>query len=489
MPARHETRALWVALGLVTGLVIARSLVFAVYEHAYFDSDQAIVGLMAKHLAEGRALPLFFYGQTYMLGVEAWLAAPWIAAFGASVASLRASLVLTNLAVAWLLVVFLHRDAGLRPMQASAASLFFVLAPPFTAAQLVEAQGGNIEPFLFVLLLWWLRARPWAFGMVLALGTLNREFTLYAVPAIIACRVIQGERGWRVLMREWLIAAVAFVLVWEGVQALLPVADLMGPGTRGELVAGYAGSQLTNVTGRILVSPLDLPARVWAFLTGGWPAMLGGAFVDGGVSSQGRSWMGAVLVSAAAFGLLRIVALLRAGTLRTSWLTPTFGWFLLCGGVVAGGAYVVSRPADALVPRYFLLSLYAPIGLSAVWLALEPSSRIRGVVMGVLLVWAGAAAVDHVRYVSAFARGGVPNEMRQVADGMESAGVTVARSDYWTAYELTFLTGERVRVASTDFVRIAEYQRLAERAGGVPLITDSRCPGGLRVGSRYLCPQ
>ena len=35
-------------------------------EQSFFDSDQAIVGLMAKHLSELRAFPVFFYGQTYM---------------------------------------------------------------------------------------------------------------------------------------------------------------------------------------------------------------------------------------------------------------------------------------------------------------------------------------------------------------------------------------------------------------------------------------
>ena len=37
-------------------------------------ADQAIVGLMAKNLSELRAFPVFFYGQTCMLGVEALVA-------------------------------------------------------------------------------------------------------------------------------------------------------------------------------------------------------------------------------------------------------------------------------------------------------------------------------------------------------------------------------------------------------------------------------
>ena len=46
-----------------------------------FNSDQAIVGLMAKHLSEFRTFPLFYYGQNYMLGVQSWIVAPffWMA--------------------------------------------------------------------------------------------------------------------------------------------------------------------------------------------------------------------------------------------------------------------------------------------------------------------------------------------------------------------------------------------------------------------------
>ncbi|MEE2637789.1 MAG: hypothetical protein VYE68_11225, partial [Acidobacteriota bacterium] len=48
---------------LIVGVAVVtlRSAVF-VFLDAVFDSDQAIVGLMAKHLGDGRALPVFTYG-------------------------------------------------------------------------------------------------------------------------------------------------------------------------------------------------------------------------------------------------------------------------------------------------------------------------------------------------------------------------------------------------------------------------------------------
>jgi hypothetical protein len=67
LPGSSATnRDLWLTGAAVTALVLFRGFVFLWFEQN-FDSDQAIVGLMAKHLSEFRAVPLFFYGQNYML--------------------------------------------------------------------------------------------------------------------------------------------------------------------------------------------------------------------------------------------------------------------------------------------------------------------------------------------------------------------------------------------------------------------------------------
>src|SRR3954464_476193 len=97
------------ALGL---LVVARSAVFVFAPAAHFDSDQAVTGLMAKHLSELRAFPVFWYGQTYMLGVEAWLAAPIMAIAGATVTALKLPLLAMNVAIVVLLFRGFSLDAG-----------------------------------------------------------------------------------------------------------------------------------------------------------------------------------------------------------------------------------------------------------------------------------------------------------------------------------------------------------------------------------------
>src|SRR5436190_19557320 len=74
----------WIILAILLLVVLGRSAVFILAPESYFDADQAIFGLMAKHLAEGRAFPLFMHGQSYILGVEAWTAAPLLMLAGPS---------------------------------------------------------------------------------------------------------------------------------------------------------------------------------------------------------------------------------------------------------------------------------------------------------------------------------------------------------------------------------------------------------------------
>src|SRR5437764_9805843 len=129
------------AVAAAAAIIAIRSIVWICFEQSDFDSDQAVVGLMAKHLAEGRAFPLFFYGQHYMLAVEPWLAAPFFRMFGASIAALKFPLLCLNIAVASLLLWILVKKIDISALDALLISLFFVIPPPLVSARLVEPQG------------------------------------------------------------------------------------------------------------------------------------------------------------------------------------------------------------------------------------------------------------------------------------------------------------------------------------------------------------
>ena len=67
----------------------------------------------------------------------------------------------------------------------------------------------------------------------------------------------------------------------------------------------------------------------------------------------------------------------------------------------------------------------------------------------------------------------------------------LARAGYWRSYAVTFLTEERVIVASTELQRVSAYQQLVERASeGVVTIQETPCDGQRPVdvvGPWHLC--
>src|SRR3972149_5141856 len=55
---------------------------------AQLNADEAVVGLMARHILQGER-PTFFYGQAYLGSLDAWLVAGVFSVFGPSVLGIR----------------------------------------------------------------------------------------------------------------------------------------------------------------------------------------------------------------------------------------------------------------------------------------------------------------------------------------------------------------------------------------------------------------
>ena len=484
-------------LAVVVALVTLRALVYLLFEQVDFDSDQAINGLMAKHLSEGRAFPLFFYGQTYMLAVEAWAAVPFFWIAGPTVFALRCSLLAWNMAFGVLLVVGLERDAGLRPWAALVPALFFLAAPASVANQLINAQGGIIEPFVYIGVLWFLRRRPLWFGAVLAIGFRNREFTMYAVPVLLGLELVTGALN-RARLREWLLSLAMFLAVWESIEALLPFADLAGPGTRGQLLGGFAGSQVANLMERFNGGSGQIAER----LTRMGPALVawftGAAQVETALPLPGRpwlTWLTAIYLAAAAVRVARVLGgdawrwRQRLPALRAQIAATAFAWYILGVGTVSVATFIAGKPILIGYSRYAILGLLIPVGLTAALLATEPRRAVRRGVTLLVVAWTALAVVDHGRVLLTIGRQPPANQFRQLADRLVAKQVPVAAAGYWRAYVVTFLAQERVRVSSTDFVRIQEYQDLfAERLHDAVAIEERPCPGGEHIASWYLCP-
>jgi hypothetical protein len=490
--ARHRER--WLVLLLVVIVILWRSGVLVFWEQAKFDSDQAVIGLMAKHLSEGRALPVFMYGQSYILGVQAWLAAPMFLLFGVSVAALKLPLLLMNIGIAILLATLFERELGLRPGLAAIAMAPFILPAPGTAAHLLEASGGNLEPFLYVLLMWKARARGALCGLIFGIGFLQREFTLYGLLALLCIWAVEGslitQKGCLRIAR----LLVAAACVWLAVQGLRQVSSAAGPGTSTADLAG-APNNLVELITRTCVAPSTLARGAGRLLTQHWPQLFGTApyplsdFSIESRVSQGLLW--ASLIPAAA--MLLAIARIGATGMRAirPFLTSICGYLVLIGGLSAL-AYVAGRcgETDFYTMRYELLSLIGVVALGAWFLRVERTRGYARVWIGLMLAWTLLAAVSHVRFWHEYLTAPPVAAKQEILRRLEGEGVRYGTADYWIAYYITFLSQERIILASSDFVRIRTYNTIvAEHAAEAVRISRTPCAGGLElVRNVYQCP-
>src|SRR5258708_22364099 len=109
-----------------------------------FHSDEAIVGLMARHINQGQPIPTFFYGQSYMGSLDPLLVSLTFRLFGESVLSIRlAQFVLYLLFVATTMILAL-RLSGERDT-AVIAGLFVALPSPLLSLYTTVSLGGYGE--------------------------------------------------------------------------------------------------------------------------------------------------------------------------------------------------------------------------------------------------------------------------------------------------------------------------------------------------------
>jgi hypothetical protein len=480
-----QRRELLIAIVAGCALIFARNFVYLVWEQSFFDSDQAIVGLMAKHLIEGRAFPLFLYGQPYLLALDAWIAAPFIFVGGLTVQALRMSAIFTSCVVVSLLIITLVRFCRIRPLYALAAAAFFAFAGPVVNASLIEP-GANTSPFLFVIVLWLLRDRPVWFGLTLGFAFLVREFTIYTLPALAGLQLIRGELFTRLRIQRWAIALVAALAMWLLIdKGIRPLSDPMGPGTRG--APTWAEGQVGNLTDRIAIIPSQLPRRAWAMLTVHFPRLLGARYVDEGYASQGHSWLFWPLLLALAAALARIGLASRGKPAGSR--TTDFAIYLLLVGLTSLAAYIATRPAEQSMDRYYLFGLLVPGGIVAWLLTVETKAIWRAAAVGAVALWIVFTGADYVKLLNRYWGQNVPNSIRELSDALIARNITVAKAGYWRAYKTTFISGERVKIASSDYIRIDEYQKLADAQGDALVTIQERpCPkAGEQIGRWYLC--
>src|SRR5918993_683996 len=362
---KDRTRERLLVALFVILIVVIRSAAFVFWEETQFDSDQAVMGLMAKHVSEGRAFPIFFYGSNHILAVQAWLAAPVFLLAGVSVTTLKLPILAINVAIALLLLRGLEKYAGLRPALAWIPVLFFALPSPVASARLLEASGGNVEPLLYALLMWMTRHRPAWCGLIFGIGFLQREFTLYALVALVAIDGVQGTLFTRDGVKARLSMLRVSAEVWIVAQLLRYSSSAAGPGTTiADLYRSH--SNVTELAQRVCLDPQMIPLGFWRILTEHWPLLFGTRpqpLRDHAIATDLWQGMPFVWILPAAALLLALGGIAHRLLADRTWRREYdfCAYLVLLGGLSVVG-YVIGRCGAVDLLRYELLSLAGGVG-------------------------------------------------------------------------------------------------------------------------------
>jgi hypothetical protein len=470
-------------------LVVLRSAVFVFWPQAHFDSDQAVTGLMAKHLRELRAFPVFWYGQSYLLAVEAWLAAPVMLVLGPTVTALKLPLLGMNVAIALLLFDAICVGGHLPPPRAAFATLFFVLAAPITSAHLLTANGGNVEPLLYVLLLWYARRHGVWLGLVLGIGFLNREFTLYGAIALLAVAALRRELFTRGTLARFATMTLVASAVWLLAQLARRYSSAAGPGTSiADLYTGMPSTNLGQLMHRACFDLAALAGGVRALVTDHFPQLFGTqvqAVVDFGVETSVRQGMRGGSI---ALALTVVIALVRIVTARGG--DPRglerfeFCIYLLIVSILSVTGYLTGRCGEVALftMRYELLSILGLVALAAWFLGIERQLLIRTAWMAIATLVLAASAAAHALIWREYLTRPPVAAKQELIRALEERHLRYGYADFWTAYYVTFMSREHVILAATDAVRIRTYNRIVDQHREVAVrVSRQRCAGGQQV--------
>ena len=440
--------AAWVALAL--GLAGLGYRIFAVLRGIPpTNSDEGTIGLAALHIAEGRAFPVYFYGQHYMGTLEAYLAAPIVVFTGPTVLALRVPNLL--LYAVFLLVMWLMT----RRLYTAWFATFVVGILAFGSDRILRNQliaGGGypeINPAGAALVL---------LSVVLAS---RRSIPLYGLFGLIAGLMVWDDQ----LVAPYVAAAVVVLLV-GGVGRRAALA--LGVGA----VVGALPLIIHDVTSRwrdtVIPTFLNLSgggeeASLYDRFFGGF---VFGMPMAGGMCHPGRCepwqmWWGpawVVLVAVAGVLAWRCLRRARAGTPpdRAEVVRQTARLALLIAGVVSLLMFLRSNPAGnspVESSRYLhCLLISLPAVLWPLWAAVTRRTgwlRWAGVVgLAAVTFTAGFATVSVLRNV-AFIDAIDDRQSALLAD-LERRGVTRFYTEYWTCNHIAYLADERVVCAVVD---------------------------------------
>ena len=429
-------------LVVIAVLALALKVALLAADAVPFNSDEAIVALMARHILQGER-PAFFYGQAYMGSLDAFLIAGACTLMGESVLAVRVVQVVLFLAVLLTGYAVALRLTGSQRV-ALLTALLFAFPPVLLTLYTTATLGGYGEAMLVGnLLLWWghrlgyediHRKRLWlAWGLVAGLGFWALGLTLvYLVPVALWLLWRGRARPWR----EYSVAVLGFAFGslpwWLGNLGRVGIAfaELSGDAVKS---TATAGSLFGNVG-----------MRVFNFIVLGLPALFGLRFPW---SIEGPPlWLAAPTLALYLGALIfpkarsfREDGILLWGVCATLFL----GFVLTPFGGDPSGRY--------FLPLYLPLFIFTAQALAALR---ERIGQWAWALLGIVLIF------NLVGIVQAALKNppGITTQFEEITQVdhrydaelirfLRERGQTRGYGNYWVAYPIAFLSNEEIILA------------------------------------------
>lgn len=425
-------------------------------QHSEFviDADEAIVGLMAKHILEGAPIPTFYYGQHYMGSLESLLMSFVFSVAGVSAAALK--FIPLFFSCTLLIVIY---EIGRRIKNEVAgllAALFYALPPQTLLDWGTKARGGFIE-ILFLgglsilAFLEWKKTKSSLFlfgtGLILGIGWwVNNQIVFFMAPLGLfgAYELVRQWSGGLIFLRNISLALGSFFL------GSLPfwIYNFKNNYISLEMFGAASGGKTSRY--------------IDGFFDYSMPMLLGGRrfWSDGEVFSYSvlLSW----ILAASVF--LSLLYLLKKSYIKNLLILFVCLTVLIFSFSSFGSLYKA--------PRY-LLPLYVawfPLLGTSVYL-LWQRKKILAISLGLVAVslqltssFLGGWAIPGEPLVHGKCR--VMRNHDEVIKRLSDLGITKIRTDYWIGYKLAFETKEKITFivfGDPTTVRIPSYEKNIEK--------------------------
>jgi len=432
------------AAAFLVVLSLAYRIPFLAHPFILFDSDQAILGFVARDIARGRPAPVFHYGQAYLGTLTAHIAAFFLGADGITPVALQ--VVAWAIYAAFLVVFYAMLRTVVTMPAALLAGVYLAASPVSLTATSLNCANGLPETFMLTTLGALIAFRLFArgdeaeahqlvlVGFLFGFAVYIRTLAVYALVAVGVGLLLRPRRVMR--LHGWLLVAAGLFIGY------LPAILYDAAG------GGHAWTVAERAFGIGTAQGAGVWHSLWQVATCGIPALLGTRFpsdiasacpTEESISPMLSVCAGALL--AAGYGFLLVRSFRGPAGGRAEPGRGVLWFFAALLGVPLLMVGFSGKGNLALTWRY-LHPAYPAVGFVfglGVW-ALYRRSRAIAVSLIVLVLALNAAS----SWLFAYEAKVRDAKYRAFVSLVSRLGVRHLYTDYWCALLTSFVTDRRI---------------------------------------------